>query len=291
MASIFPGRRTAISIPSERPQGSGPPCLVIISGDDMGRRYELGHTEVTIGRTDECTICVATDQVSRKHAAVQGILGKYFIVDLRSTNGTFVNEQKVERAKLVDGDQIRVGKTVLKYTESRVEQRYFEHAFNLASIDALTGAFNKRYFDESFGKDVQRAQQTGTPLSMVLFDIDHFKKINDVHGHLAGDYVLKELARVVQGRIRRDEVFARYGGEEFAIILPETDLLGASALADSIREKIQEHHFVFQNDQIRVTISVGVATLEEADKTSTDLIKRADERLFEAKRAGRNRVC
>src|SRR5258705_8941923 len=101
MASIFPGRRTAISIPSERPQASGPPCLVIISGDDMGRRYELGHTEVTIGRTDECTICVTTDQVSRKHAAVQGILGKYFIVDLRSTNGTFVNEQKVERAKLL----------------------------------------------------------------------------------------------------------------------------------------------------------------------------------------------
>src|SRR6187431_1461837 len=106
MASIFPGRRTAISIPSERPLAAGPPCLVIISGDDMGRRFELGKTEVSIGRADTCTICVNTDQVSRKHASVQHILGRYYVVDLRSTNGTFVNEQKVERAKLLDGDQI-----------------------------------------------------------------------------------------------------------------------------------------------------------------------------------------
>ena len=135
----------------------------------MGRRYELSTQEVSIGRADSCTICVNTDQVSRRHATVQHVLGKYYIVDMRSTNGTFVNEQKVERAKLVDGDQIRVGKTVIKYTESHVEQRYFEHAFNLASMDALTGAFNKRYFDETFGKEVQRSQQTRSPLSISMF--------------------------------------------------------------------------------------------------------------------------
>ena len=107
----------------------------------MGRRFEPRTHEVSIGRADTWTMCVKTDQVSRKHATVQAVLGKYYVVDLRSTNGTFVNEQKVERAKLLDGDQIRVGKTVLKYTESHVEQRYFEHVFNLASMDALTGAF------------------------------------------------------------------------------------------------------------------------------------------------------
>jgi two-component system cell cycle response regulator len=96
---------------------------------------------------------------------------------------------------------------------------------------------------------------------------------------------------VVTSRIRRDEVFARYGGEEFTIILPETDLAGATALADSIREKIAENPFIFQGENIKVTISVGVALLEEADKTSADLIRRADERLFDAKRGGRNRVC
>jgi diguanylate cyclase (GGDEF)-like protein len=123
-----------------------------------------------------------------------------------------------------------------------------------------------------------------------MFDIDHFKKINDYHGHLAGDFVLKELSRIVQGRIRRDEVFARYGGEEFAIVLPETNLEGARALADGLREKLETSRFVFQNEMIKVTVSVGVAMLVDTDRTSLDLIKRADERLYEAKRGGRNRV-
>jgi len=123
-----------------------------------------------------------------------------------------------------------------------------------------------------------------------MFDIDHFKKINDVHGHLAGDFVLKELARIVQGRIRRDEVFARYGGEEFAIVLPETNLEGAKALADGLREKVEQSRFVFQNESISVTISIGVAMLGEPDRTSLDLIKRADGKLYDAKRGGRNRV-
>jgi len=124
----------------------------------------------------------------------------------------------------------------------------------------------------------------------MMFDIDHFKKINDHHGHLAGDFVLKELARIVQGRIRRDEVFARYGGEEFAIVLPETNLEGARALADGLREKIEHSRFVFQGDNIPVTVSIGVATLAETDKTSMDLIRAADAKLYEAKRSGRNRV-
>jgi len=124
----------------------------------------------------------------------------------------------------------------------------------------------------------------------LMFDIDHFKKINDVHGHLAGDFVLKELARIVQGRIRRDEVFARYGGEEFAIVLPETNLEGAGALAEGLREKVEQSRFVFQNESIKVTISIGVSTLTEQDKTSLDLIRAADAKLYEAKRGGRNRV-
>jgi diguanylate cyclase (GGDEF)-like protein len=127
-------------------------------------------------------------------------------------------------------------------------------------------------------------------LAFMMFDIDHFKKINDHHGHLAGDFVLKELARIVQGRIRRDEVFARYGGEEFAIVLPETTLEGARALADGLREKIEQSRFVFQGDNIPVTISIGVASLSDSDKTALDLIRNADGKLYEAKRSGRNRV-
>jgi two-component system, cell cycle response regulator len=289
MASIFPGRRTAISIPSERPAASGPPCLVIISGDDMGRRFELGNQEVSIGRGENCTICVNTDQVSRKHATVQCVLGKYYLVDMRSTNGTFVNEQKVERAKLLDGDQIRVGKTVLKYTESHVEQRYFEHAFNLASMDALTGAFNKRYFDETFGKEVQRAQQTATPLSLVLFDIDYFKKINDGFGHPAGDAVLKNVSGAVASQLRDGDALFRVGGEEFALLLAATPRDLAAQAAEAVRLLIESLITTFMDARIGATLSLGVAELQP-NEAPASLYQRADERLYAAKRGGRNRV-
>jgi diguanylate cyclase (GGDEF)-like protein len=289
MASIFPGRRTAISIPSERPPNAGPPCLVIISGDDIGRRYELGAQEVSIGRADTCTICVNTDQVSRKHATIQCILGKYYLVDMRSTNGTFVNEQKVERAKLLDGDQIRVGKTVLKYTESHVEQRYFEHAFNLASMDALTGAFNKRYFDESFGKEVQRSQQAGTPLCIVLFDIDHFKKINDTYGHPAGDAVLKNVSGAVASQLRDGDALFRVGGEEFALVLSATPRDLAVAAAEAVRALIESLVTDFMGTRITATLSLGVAELMSGELPAA-LYQRVDEKLYAAKRGGRNRV-
>jgi len=289
MASIFPGRRTAISIPSERPNTSAPPCLLVISGDEMGRRYELGLTEVSIGRADNCTICVATDQVSRKHATVQSILGKYYLVDNGSTNGTFVNEQKVERAKLVDGDQIRVGKTVLKYTESHLEQQYFEHVFNLASMDALTGAFNKRYFDETFGKEALRAQQTATPLSLVLFDIDHFKQVNDTYGHPAGDAVLKNVAGAVAAQLRDGDALFRVGGEEFALMLAATPLDLAVQAAEAVRSLVAELVTDVPGARIAVSLSLGVAELGLSELPAA-LYQRTDALLYTAKRGGRNRV-
>jgi diguanylate cyclase (GGDEF)-like protein len=289
MASIFPGRRTAISIPSERPQASGPPCLVMISGDEMGRRYELGTQEVTIGRAETCTICVNSDQVSRRHATLQYILGRYYLVDMQSTNGTFVNEQKVERAKLADGDKIRVGKTVLKYTESHVEQRYFEHAFNLASMDALTSAFNKRYFDETFGKEVTRAQQTALPLCLVLFDIDHFKKINDTFGHPAGDAVLKNVAGAVSAQLRDGDTLYRVGGEEFALVLSATPRDMAVQAAEAVRQLVAGLPTDFNGTRIGVSLSLGVSELRLGD-TPEALYQRTDELLYAAKRGGRNRV-
>jgi diguanylate cyclase (GGDEF)-like protein len=124
-----------------------------------------------------------------------------------------------------------------------------------------------------------------------MFDIDFFKRINDQFGHLAGDYALKELAKVVQSRIRRDEIFARYGGEEFALVLPETSLQGGRTLCEAIRERVAQHRFVFQGEVIPLTISMGVTILNDNDKVASDVIARADEKLYEAKRTGRNKVC
>lgn len=256
----------------------------------MGRRYELGVTEVSVGRAETCTIFIPSDQVSRKHFTVQAILGKYYLVDNGSTNGTFVNEQKVERAQLLDGDQIRAGKTVLKYTESHVEQRYFEHVFNLASTDALTGVLNKRAFDEAFGKEALRAQQTATPLSLVLFDIDHFKHINDTHGHPAGDAVLKNVASAVSTQLRDGDALFRVGGEEFALVLPGTPLDSAVQAAEATRGLIGELTTELAGARVTVTLSLGVAELG-ATEAPAALYQRADALLYAAKRGGRNRVA
>jgi len=158
-------------------------------------------------------------------------------------------------------------------------------------VDGLTQIYNKRYLQESLEREIVRSRRHGRDLSMLMIDIDHFKNINDTHGHLAGDFVLKELAGLVQTRIRRDEVFARYGGEEFAVVLPETTLDGAALLAETLRQKVAEREFVFHEDTIRVTISIGGAELKEEDRFANDLIRRADERLYAAKNGGRNQVC
>ena len=270
-------------------------CLVVIYTKEptlLGKRFVLEHSPMRIGRGADNHIILDGDSVSRRHAHLEQHGEGWAVIDDGSTNGTYVNDEQIDRQQvLANGDRVKLGPTIFKFlTGTDVESQYHEEIYRMTIIDGLTQVHNKRHLYESLEREILRARRHARELSFLMFDLDHFKKINDVHGHLAGDFVLKELARVVQSRIRRDEIFARYGGEEFAIVLPETDLAGAAALAESIREKIQEHSFVFQNDQIWVTISVGVAVLEESDKSSTDLVKRADERLFEAKRAGRNRV-
>jgi diguanylate cyclase (GGDEF)-like protein len=290
MTSIIPGRRTAISLPSERPKGAGQPCLVIISGAEMGRRIDLTHEEVSIGRSDQCTVCVNSDLVSRRHAVVNRVLGHYIVVDLKSTNGTFLNDQRIERAELKDGDLLRTGKTVLKYLENNIELEYMQHILSLASVDSLTGLYNKRHFDEVFGKEVARAEQTNTPCSLIVLDIDHFKKINDAFGHPAGDAVLKHVAGVVKSQIRPMDTLCRVGGEEFALVLPQTPHALAVQAAELIRSAVESAVCEVAGTPIAATLSLGVAQLTVGEIPER-LYQRADERLYAAKHGGRNRVC
>lgn len=290
MTSMLPGRRTAISLPSERPRGAGQPCLLIIAGPEMGRRIFLTHEEVSIGRSDQCTVAVNSDLVSRRHAVVNRVLGRYIVVDLKSTNGTFVNDERIERAELKDGDLLRTGKVVLKYVEDNLELEYMQHIMNLASVDSLTGLFNKRHFDEVFAKEVARADQAQSPCSLVVLDIDHFKKINDALGHPAGDAVLKHVASVVKGQIRQADTLCRVGGEEFALILPQTPYPLAAQAAELIRSKVEISPCEVSGTAIPATLSLGVAELS-AGELPERFYQRADERLYAAKHAGRNRVC
>lgn len=162
----------------------------------------------------------------------------------------------------------------------------------LASVDPLTGAFNRRTFVELAAKALSRAKRLDTPLSLVLLDIDHFKQVNDTHGHLAGDRVLQQFAEVVRDQLRKEDVFVRYGGEEFCLLLPDVPGPGAVALAGRIRKAVARSAFKVDGAGLDLTVSAGVAArIEEGPEALEALIARADEALYIAKSRGRNRVA
>jgi diguanylate cyclase (GGDEF)-like protein len=273
----------------------GNDCLVVIYTKEptlLGRRFVLDSSPMRVGRGVENHIILEGDSVSRRHAHLEQRVGSWWCVDDGSTNGSYVNDEQIMReSRLGNGDRIKIGPTIFKFLSGEdVESQYHEEIYRMTIIDGLTQVHVKRYLLEQLDKELMRARRHARDLSFLMLDIDHFKKINDRHGHLAGDYVLKEVARLLSQRIRRDETLARYGGEEFAIVLPETTLEGARALAEGLRERVEQSRFAFQGEIIRVTISIGGAMVEESDRTSLDLIQRADDKLYEAKRAGRDRV-
>jgi diguanylate cyclase (GGDEF)-like protein len=266
-------------------------CLVQIYGKDIGKKYGLDKVQTTIGRGPDNTIVVDMDNVSRAHCKIYSGSGGHYIEDMGSTNGSFVNDVEItSRRKLSHGDLVKVGGVIFKFIDGdNIEQLYYEEIYRMAIIDGLTQIFNKRYFAEFLDREMARCQRYKRPLTLIMFDLDKFKAVNDEHGHLAGDYVLKRLAQIVSEGIRKEECFARYGGEEFAIVLPDTDVERGAIFAEKIRARIEETHFEFEGNTIPVTLSMGVSELGEKD-VGESFIKRADEKLYEAKDAGRNRV-
>jgi diguanylate cyclase (GGDEF)-like protein len=282
---------TSISRISERPSGKEA-CLVVIYGSELGKKYNLNAPSLVIGRSSKCDIQIDQESISRNHTKIVNTGKSILIRDLGSTNGTYVNDEPIDEYVMRDGDLIKIGRTIFKFlTGGNIENAYHEEIYRLTTIDGLTQIFNKRYFLETLEREIARSHRYRREMSLVMFDIDHFKKINDSYGHLAGDYVLKHLAQTVKTRIRREDCFARYGGEEFAIVLPEIDGLNAKPFAEKIRQLVEATEFKFENTSMPVTISMGVATLDMDSTDPQALIKRADERLYEAKSSGRNCVC
>lgn len=162
---------------------------------------------------------------------------------------------------------------------------------DLATTDELTKIFNRRYFFEQADREIKRSQRNGCPLTIVLFDIDDFKLINDHHGHLAGDMVLQETCKACQAIIRPYDIFARFGGEEFIFLLPNTDEARAMAFAERLRDVIASQVVLFDQDSMQITISIGVSVFNPVMDTLDDLISRADKALYKAKDFGKNRLA
>ena len=283
--------KTRISIPAPLQTGPKNSSLVQIYGPNLGQRYIIDQPKISLGRDESNDIVLADENVSRHHAEI--IVGdEITLVDQESTNGSRVNDDEIRKAVLANGDLIQIGSFILKYISSgNAEAIFHETIYNMTITDGLTEVANRRKLEEFLERELAGAIRHKRPLSVAVIDADHFKAVNDNFGHIAGDYVLRRIAHVIQGVIRKDELFARYGGEEFVIVMPESTLEQSSMLAEKVRKLIEETKFTFEEHTIPVTVSVGVANHYSKLQDVDAFIKAADEALYRAKETGRNRVC
>ena len=283
---------TVIAAPVVQTVDPSSACLVVIYGSELGKRISLSTEDVECGRSMATGIPLDDDAVSRRHARFAWTGNAFIVSDLGSTNGTYVNDLTVRERTLQDGDQVKIGHTIFKFIcGGNIELSYHEEIYRLMTCDGLTQIHNKRSFDASIEREVSRCHRYKRPLSLVLFDIDHFKKVNDSFGHLAGDAVLRQLAALISANIRREDILARVGGEEFALIVPELGREAGVQVAEKLRGIVERSPCRFEDRAVPITASFGVSELGLTPTMgATELYQLADERLYAAKHAGRNQA-
>ncbi|MGZ3405223.1 MAG: GGDEF domain-containing protein [Polyangia bacterium] len=281
-------------------QGPKRPCLVVIAGAHLGEIFPV-EGEIIIGRDAESNLRLAEDEgVSRRHARVTPVADGALLADLGSQNGTFVDGDRVSERVLKEGMKIRIGQTtVLKFARyDAVEEAAQRQLLESALRDGLTRAFNRRYFIERLGAEIRFAERHAQPLALLILDIDHFKQLNDSHGHLIGDDVLRAVVGVLNDTLRAEDVLARYGGEEFAVLVRGVNKDGARVLGERLRREVAEMGLAKEGGErlsVTVSIGVGIFPLENpadvpSEQVGKRLIELADAALYRAKNAGRNRV-
>ncbi|MEM7049013.1 MAG: GGDEF domain-containing protein [Acidobacteriota bacterium] len=271
--------------------------LILIAhpdGQRLGTRLRMtSGTSLEVGRAPSSDISLPEVlSISRQHARIHYRGRRVALEDLGSTNGTYVNGQLINGPTVLhSGDRFQVAAVHFKFLhEQDPEHAYYETIYDLMTRDGLTEIFNKRKYEEEAEREFARAVRHDRPLSLIMFDLDDFKLINDNYGHLCGDFVLKQVTSLVRELIRPEQVFARVGGDEFVILAPETDSQGAVALASKLRERIAGLEYHYCDFTVSVTCSFGVAQFETGMVQREDLYEAADQALFLSKRAGRNRV-
>jgi diguanylate cyclase (GGDEF)-like protein len=267
-------------------------CLVVLQGQRLGQRIDIGDDALIIGRAPECDFQILERSISRQHTTIWRGASGYRIKDLDSTNKTLLNDQPIIEAELKDGDHVTIGTCVLKFMErSSVEARYHEEIYQLATIDPLTGLSNRRHFLELLERELARTAKHGRSLALLIIDLDHFKSINDRYGHPVGDIVLKLVGTALSADAREEFIVARIGGEEFAAVLPEHDIEQATAYAQRLCASIAALELGEEVAEQHVTVSIGVAVWRTGMTILGDLLGAADAQLYRAKQGGRNRVC
>jgi diguanylate cyclase (GGDEF)-like protein len=263
-------------------------------GRRLGTRFRLspgGRMEV--GRSETAEIPLPeVPSISRQHARLEYRGRRVTLRDLGSTNGTYVNGELITTpAVLRSGDRFQVAGVHFKFLhEQDPEHAYYETIYHLVTRDGLTDIFNKRKYEEEVEREFARARRHERPLTLVMFDLDDFKLINDSYGHLCGDFVLKRVVCLAKELLRPEQVFARVGGDEFVILAPETEISGGELLAAKIRDRVAALDYSYCDYSVRVTCSFGVAALADDMASPDDLYHAADQALMVSKRGGRNRV-
>ena len=226
---------------SDREQKRNLAYLVVLAGVSAGEMFKLQKDKTVVGRGPAVGVRLNDEGVSREHCAFVREGDKMVVEDMGSTNGTFCNGIKVDRRELVDGDKIMVGSsTILKFTyHDYLDEVFQRQMYESALRDGLTKVFNKKYFTDYLEKEFAFAARHGGPLALIFLDIDYFKKINDTHGHPAGDFVLAELSQMMATLLRTEDVLARFGGEEFTILCRGSDLSGAKIVAERVRKAVE----------------------------------------------------
>ncbi|MFC4728907.1 GGDEF domain-containing protein [Coralloluteibacterium thermophilus] len=289
------GDTTRLTVPGVAPRPPAPSraCLVVIAGEAIGTRVDVGEHPLRVGRGHDCDLVLAHPSVSRRHCEVWCAPDGCHVRDLGATNPVRINDRLLAHgpsAPLVDGDLVVVGNCILKFIGAgSVEARYHEEAYEVATRDTLTGLHNRRHFLDVLDRAIVAARRGRRPLSLAILDVDHFKRINDSLGHLAGDAVLRRLAALLRAQVRGDEAIGRIGGEEFAVLLPGADLAAGAEAGERLRAAVAAAEVRAAEGAGATTISVGVATLGTCTERS-GLLRAADVALYAAKDAGRDCV-
>ncbi len=273
-------------------------ALVVYAGNQLGRLFPVNAGDNTIGRSPSARISLADEEISRIHACLSLLQQEgqdlLFLEDRDSTNGTRVNAVPIKgRRQVFPGDRIMMGIHVLKILAmDALERNFHETLLDQSTRDPLTGLANRGTTLQELQNRVELSRRHGRALAVVMCDLDHFKIINDTHGHGVGDMVLKTFGDRVRSNLRGTDLAGRIGGEEFLLVLPETELEGALNLAERLRVALCDHPVpVAGSMSLNVTASLGVAQLLDEDRDGGALLARADHALYQAKRSGRNRIA